>query len=149
MLILIYTGLRVMELMEIETANVHISERYMVGGNKTAAGKNRVVPISRKVLPFVEKYYNSGNRYLIAGTSGPNSGLSYKQYRGAFNRVMQAMAMQHCPHDTRHTCATMLDRAGVSRTTMQHILGHAGEDLEEQVYIHKLLPDLLEGIDKL
>lgn len=37
-LIIIYTGLRPTELLEIQTENVHLDEKYMVGGMKTEAG---------------------------------------------------------------------------------------------------------------
>ena len=36
-LIMIYTGLRVGELLDIKTKNVHLEERYMIGGFKTEA----------------------------------------------------------------------------------------------------------------
>ena len=36
-LIMIYTGLRPTELLEIQTENVHLNEKYMVGGMKTKA----------------------------------------------------------------------------------------------------------------
>lgn len=39
-LIYIYTGLRPAELLEIESSNVHLDERYMIGGMKTDAGRN-------------------------------------------------------------------------------------------------------------
>ena len=40
-LILVYTGMRQNELSKMKTADVHLKERYMVGGSKTAAGKDR------------------------------------------------------------------------------------------------------------
>ena len=42
-LILCYTGLRPKELLEMKTADVNLDGRYMKGGIKTAAGKNRVI----------------------------------------------------------------------------------------------------------
>ena len=50
-LIYIYTGIRPVELLEIESENVHLNERYMIGGVKTEAGKNRVIPIHESIVP--------------------------------------------------------------------------------------------------
>ena len=46
-LILCYTGMRPTELMTLKHSNVHLDERYMLGGIKTKAGKDRVIPISK------------------------------------------------------------------------------------------------------
>lgn len=53
-LIMIYTGLRPTELLEIRTENVHLDEKYMVGGMKTEAGRDRTIPICDKILPLVK-----------------------------------------------------------------------------------------------
>ena len=46
-LIMIYTGLRVGELLDIKIKNVHLDERYMIGGFKTEAGTDRIIPINK------------------------------------------------------------------------------------------------------
>ena len=67
-LIYIYTGLRPSELLEIESKNVHLSDRYMIGGMKTEAGKDRIIPIHEAIVPLVE--YRSAR---IARTSSPTN----------------------------------------------------------------------------
>ena len=49
-LMLIYTGMRAGEMLEMQAANVHLDERYMVGGSKTEADRNRIIPICDKLL---------------------------------------------------------------------------------------------------
>ncbi|WP_020006835.1 site-specific integrase [Salinicoccus albus] len=44
-LIMIYTGLRPGELVEVKNKNIYLEERYFRGGFKTEAGTNRLVPI--------------------------------------------------------------------------------------------------------
>ncbi len=51
-LIMVYTGMRIEELLSMKTENVHPEERYMIGGVKTSAGINRIIPIAQKILPF-------------------------------------------------------------------------------------------------
>ena len=59
LLITIYTGLRPTELLEITTDNVHLDEQYMIGGMKTEAGTDRVIPIADKILPLVKNRYDA------------------------------------------------------------------------------------------
>jgi len=59
-LIMIYTGLRPGELVTIETSNIDIENRTIKGGIKTHAGKNRIIPINNKILPWVNKRHQKG-----------------------------------------------------------------------------------------
>ena len=64
-LIMIYTGLRPTELLEIQTENVHLDEKYMVGGMQTEAGKDRIIPLNDKIIPLVKNRYDANKKYLI------------------------------------------------------------------------------------
>ena len=44
-MVLLYTGMRIDELLSMRCDDVHLKERYMQGGEKTEAGKNRIIPI--------------------------------------------------------------------------------------------------------
>ena len=61
-LLLCYTGMRPTELARIRTEDVHLDERYMIGGIKTKAGKNRRIPIHKKIMPIVRQWYDPGTR---------------------------------------------------------------------------------------
>ena len=55
---LIYTGCRIGELLDLKKENVNLEERYFkIVASKTAAGI-RTAPISEKVHPFFEYWYN-------------------------------------------------------------------------------------------
>lgn len=108
--ILLYTGLRVMELMNAKTENVHLEERYLIAGSKTSAGKSRVIPINRKILPYITKYYNQGNEYLITSPKGKQ--FTYSKYiRECWEPLMEQLQLNHTPHETRYTTASKLDDA--------------------------------------
>jgi len=120
-LIMIFSGMRIGELITIETVNVHLEERYMIGGIKTEAGKNRIIPISRKIETFIRKYYNPENKYLITNRKGKQ--MKYSNYkREIFENIMEKLKMEHNPHDCRHTCASLLDSAGANRLCRKRIL---------------------------
>ena len=63
---MIYSGLRSGKLVKIETANIDIENRIMKGGLKTAAGKNRIIPINKKILPFVKARLEEDSAFLIS-----------------------------------------------------------------------------------
>lgn len=144
-LIYCYSGLRPSEFLKIKTANVFLSERYMVGGIKTKSGKNRAIPIAEKIYKFIEVMYNSDNEYLFTDFDGPST---YRRFTLRYwNPLMQELGMDHLPHDGRHTCSTLLDNAGVNQTVIKKILGHAGKDVTEKVYTHKTIKQLVDAIN--
>lgn len=148
-LIYIYTGLRPTELLRAKTANVHIKERYLRAGMKTAAGRNRVIPLAEKIVPFVAGLYDQDNEYLVMDSDGQPV-RNYDRLRDHFwNRSPILSKMPHLPHDCRHTCATMLANADVDKKTMQLILGHRSSDVTDRVYTHKTISQLIAAVNRL
>lgn len=147
-LIMIYTSMRVGELLDIRIENVHLEERYMIGGLKTKAGINRVIPINRKIEPFIRKYYeeNKNQEYLIMNALGRPMG--YSNYRREkFDNIMEKLKMEHCPHDCRHTGISLLNTAGANLLCIKRIVGHSSQDITEDVYTHKSIEELIDTID--
>ena len=68
-----YSGWRPTEIISLKVANVDWENKYIRGGIKTNAGKNRIVPIHHSVEQIVKKYYdealNIGSEYLFNDTS--------------------------------------------------------------------------------
>jgi integrase len=145
-LIMIFTGVRIGELLDIKSIDVDINERFMVGGLKTAASKNRLIPINKKIIPFVRSWLDQGGEYLIAAPNGGKTAY-WNFYNTHWKNIMEKLAMVHTPHDTRHTCATLLDNAGANKVARQRILGHASKDVTDKTYTHKDKIQLLKAID--
>lgn len=144
-LIYIYTGLRPSELLSIKTENVFLDEKYMIGGIKTLAGKNRIIPIADKILPFITSLFNKENKYLLVDETGEK--MTYYKFRETiWNNVL---VKDHLPHDCRHTCATLLSNANVDRKIIQLILGHSTGDVTDGVYIHKTTEQLIRAINSI
>ena len=145
-LIMIYTGLRIGELLLIETANVDIENRTMKGGLKTAAGKDRIIPINKKILPFIDKRQAEGHKYLVVNHE--NNLMKYWNYKDEkWSKIMEQLEMEHLPHDCRHTFATLMDNAGANKVSIKRIMGHASADITDKVYTHKDIEELLKAID--
>lgn len=143
-LIMIYSGMRPSELLGIKTENVHIEDRYIQAGVKTEAGKDRIIPINNKVLPFIKKRYNPHNKFLIEENG---NALSYAIYKKYFDNTMKALNMSHLPHDGRHTFASLMNTAGANKTAVKKIMGHASSDITEKVYTHKAVAELLQNVN--
>lgn len=147
-LILIYTGLRPGEVIEVKTESVNLEEHYLRGGFKTDAGTNRLIPIHKRIFPFIKKKVEQGNEYLITKKDGTS--MSYHNfYRDNFVKTMEQLGMDHLPHDCRHTFATMMDNAGANKTSIRRIIGHASKDITDKVYTHKDIEELKKAIDLL
>lgn len=143
-LIMIYTGMRVGELLDIDTSNIELDKRILVGGKKTKAGIDRTIPIHEKIVPLI----NLSNEHLVVSPTGKK--MSYNNYiQRQFTPLMKELGMNHLPHDCRHTTATLLDNAGVDRTIVKLILGHSSSDITERVYTHKTPEQLVEAINKI
>ena len=149
-LMLIYTGCRISELLALKKENVNLKEQYFdVIASKTENGIRRV-PIADKILPMFKTWYKgSPCEYLLYCPSG--TGFDYRNYYDSYwTPVMESLGFDHKPHDTRHTCVSMLAEAQVEPTMIKKIVGHSGAmTLTERVYTHLDVKVLLEAINKI
>lgn len=148
-LILLYTGMRPGELLDLKKENIFLEERYMIGGLKTEAGINRIIPIHKKIAPFIKKYYESSDsKYLISNTV--NNKVDYRNFKARiWDEIMDTFGFNHKPHDTRHTFATRMDDLKVNKMCIKMILGHSLGDVTDRVYTHKTKDQLIEAMDML
>lgn len=148
-LILIYTGLRIGELLDMKNENINLEEQTMeVTKSKTEAGI-RTIPIADKILPFVKYFYNSSNDYLLTMKTTGRKYL-YRNYKDAYwLPVLNSLNMEHKPHDTRHTFISMMAAAEIDERIIKAIVGHAGSGVTEIVYTHIPMRKMLEAVNQL
>lgn len=149
-LMLIYTGCRISELLDLKKENVHLDEQYFdIISSKTENGI-RKVPIADKVLPFFREWYeNSQCEYLLY--SPKQQYLNYYTFRDSYWKpLMDNLGFKHDAHETRHTFISMLAEAEVDQTTIKKIVGHSGAmTLTERVYTHLDIQMLIEAVNKI
>ena len=148
-LILIYTGLRIGELLDLKKEDVHLNKRWFyVRESKTDAGI-REVPIAEKIVPLFEYWLLRDCEYLIC--TPENEHFLYRNYYDSYwTPLMNSLSLdKHRPHDTRHTCISLLTEAGVDERIIKKIVGHKGQGVTETVYTHIELPYKLEAINKI
>lgn len=145
-LILIYTGMRPSELLKMKRENVFIDKEYMIGGSKTEAGINRIIPIHPRIKPLIEKWYNnSTSKYLIYNNA--NNRICYQNFIGRnWANIVDSLNINHNPYDCRHTFATRMDDAGANKLCIKLIMGHKISDITDKVYTHKKIEQLIEAV---
>ena len=152
LMIYIYTGFRLNELLELRKENVNLDTRIIIGGKKTDAGKDRHVPIHKCILPFVEKRMNNDSEWLFV--QGKTAKKASKRMTAAvFNRALASLLDElniegYTTHYARHTFATLARTAEMPDDIRKLILGHSSQDITDR-YTH--MPDelLVEAMDKL
>ncbi len=149
-LMLIYTGVRIGELLNLEKKDVHLQEQWFyVKESKTDAGI-RSVPIADRILPFFRHWMEKNDSPYLLSTPEGNR-LTYNNYINAYwIPLLRPIGMDsHRPHDTRHTCISLLTAAKVDERFIQQIVGHKGQNVTRQVYTHLELGELLKEINKI
>lgn len=148
-LALIYSGVRIDELLSLRREDVHLDEQYFdVVRSKTDSGV-RMVPIADKVLPFYKDWMAVGADTLISRDGiRPYTYTTFRKYH--WDPVLKSLRMHHTPHDTRHTCASMLTEADIKPVVIKKILGHSAKmDVTEKVYTHLHVSTLLEAVNSI
>lgn len=146
-LILCYTGMRLGELLALRGSSYHVEEgvHYFIGGSKTEAGRNRVIPIPPRIIPILE-HWGAGvkvNEILITvnGRQMRQKDFREKHYYPALARLGLKKLVPHC---CRHTYATLLKKVDVSDADKMKAIGHS----EQSMLLHYTHSDL-SGVKKI
>ena len=142
-ILLIYTCMRPSELLQIRKFDVHLDELYMIGGIKTERGKNRIIPINRKIIPIINKWMKTKSEYLI---SKNNEQISYNYFRKfLYYKALDDAGVRHLvPHKCRKTGISMLKNAGVENDIITRIAGHTDYETTDKYYVNLEISTLVD-----
>lgn len=146
-LIQCYMGWRPSELLDLKISNIDLKEWFIKGGMKTAAGKNRLVPIHPRIRKLVEARYDdalkNGRHRLVT--------MDYQQYRDLYSKAIGRLGLdhRHRPHDPRVQFVTMAKASGMDEWALKRIVGHALNDITEEVYTKRDPSWLMEEMKKI
>ena len=144
---MLYTGCRVGEMLLVKSADIDLENRTMTLGLKTEAGRDRIVPIHRKLEPIIKAHI--GAEHLFNYERSKTAKNTEKALRNQFLRKWSQLFPNHESHDCRHTFRSQLDRQEANRACINLIMGHKGSDVGERVYTHKTVQELISTIDLL
>lgn len=153
-LIGIYSGWRPQELAILKVTDIDLEAGTMLGGLKTDAGKNRIVPIHPLIRPLIENRIQEAtdmqSEFLFNDANGQQGTyMTYDKYRKRFEKVMKYLKLTHRPHETRHTFITKAKACNVDEYILKLIVGHAIDDITEKVYTHRTIDQLRAEMDKI
>lgn len=158
-LIQCYSGWRPQELGLLRLENIDLNNWTFLGGMKTEAGTNRIVPIHSKIRSLVMKRYKEAkeikSEYLINCTDSTtyrNKFLfTYDKYQKRFNKIRDNLKLnpQHRAHDGRMHFVTMAKKYGIDEYAIKYIVGHNITDITEKVYTQREINWLKEEIEKI
>jgi integrase len=133
-LILIYTGLRIQEYLNLTKKDIDLDRRIIeVHGTKTASAE-RLVPIHKDIIPLFQYDTGIGKEY---------NAFVYR----FFKRKLDTLGVKHTPHECRHTFATLAKESGLDPYYVKKIMGHISDDLTEDVYTHTYEETLIKQIN--
>lgn len=147
-LILIYTGMRIGELLALKVCDIDLNNKVIyIRKSKTSSGI-RTIPIPDKILSlFIENIFYENEYFILSKNLTP---LSYMTFKYRFNVLLEKLGIQkHTIHDTRHTFATMLNNADANSTSIIKLIGHSDFSITENVYTHKDVEELRKAINLL
>lgn len=138
----ILSGWRPSEVIALKTVNVNLALGYVVGGSKTDAGRERIVPIHPLVRPMLESLVKEQKEYLF--------GIKhYSTYKLHCQRIFSLLDTPHTPHDARRTFATLAKSSGMDEYALKRIIGHSITDLTEKVYTDRPVSWLIDEMRKI
>ena len=136
-LILAYTGLRISEFLELKKfLNVDLKRMLITGGNKTEAGKDRIIAIHLYIQPYIEYFFNefTDSEYLFSRKGEKVTANYYRHfYHDPLVKTLKLSELS--PHSFRHTAASKMKLAGMDDKAITDMIGHVSIDFTNKRYI--------------
>lgn len=132
-----YLGFRPTALINLKKSDYNTKEKTLTGGIKTTAGMDRVVPISKKIQPLIDRLMQKDGEYLFANNGKQFTQHSYRKqcfYPCLDNLGIQKMPVQgedpyYKPYSCRHTFATKLKSVDGNMKDKAALMGHTSYEM--------------------
>lgn len=155
-LFMIYTGFRIGEVSDLHRVNIHTDLGYIIGGLKTEAGKDRLVPLPPSIPEITEFVSDWLSERADSPFGVPKNSLRQYWFYPALSelgmidppiynektRKKEYKNPRITPHATRRTFASLSAAAGMRPDDLQKIIGHADYSTTAEIYIHQNLETL-------
>ena len=144
LLCLMYSGYRINEFYICEP---DLDRGLMIGGLKTAGGRNRIVPIHPLIKDWIQECHPLFDTVM-----------SEQVYRKKLDKLLEDYGIlyekgkKHTPHDARHTFSWLWDKylKNEDDIAKKMIMGHSlGKDVESKVYSHRTDEELITCMNRI
>ena len=144
-LMMICTGMRIGELFSLKVSDCHGD--YVIGGEKTDAGRNRVIPIRPEGREYFRYFIrNADGEQLLSGYTGQRVPNNFRR-RDYYPLLKKLGIPEKSPHAARHTYASRARKSGMPPEILQKILGHADYNTTANIYVHTDIEELLKAVE--
>ena len=149
-----YLNFRVSEFLELTADSYHISDAagipVFVGGKKTEAGTDRLVPIHPKIQTIVKNCIERHGETVFCDPQGKQiTSTHFRKY--CFYPAIKALGFPNdlTPHSCRRTFSTRMSAAGARQEDIIALMGHTNFDVDIQHYINQETETLYKAIIKM
>ena len=165
-LLCLYTGLRIGELLALEWSDIDMNKGELrvaktchydkdengVFGRITDIPKTqssiRTIPLPKQLIPLL-RIAKKKSRSTHIVSNGSNL-ISIRSYQRSFASLLKRLNIQHRGfHSLRHTFATRALECGMDVKTLSEILGHKNPTVTLNRYAHSLMDHKKEMMNKL
>ena len=136
-----YLGFRPSELLELTIQSYDRENNTFTGGAKTEAGKNRVVTVSPKIQPIIDRLtYSKISGYVFCAEDG--SKMELEEYREHFYEALEKSGIEnpvteldgvkrhkYTPHSARHTFASLMKKVSGADKDKLALIGHTSTEM--------------------
>ena len=164
--ICLYTGLRIGELLALEWSDIDLNRGELTVSKTCHDGKNkngifcritdtpktthsrRVIPLPKQLMPILcEMKKHSNSQFVI---SGSKEYLSVRSYQRSFELMQKKLGIPRRGfHALRHTFATRAIECGMDVKSLSEILGHKNPTVTLNRYVHSLIEHKRTMMDRL
>lgn len=151
--LLLYTGVRVSELVGIKIADIDfLTSQLMVIGK---GGKRREIGLRQEVLQLVRDYMKeersesnfSQSDYLLVSQRAEK--MHRDSVRDWLAKISKELGFRLYPHLFRHTFCTRLLKKGVDLTTVSKLAGHSTVSMTAKFYIQTTKQEKMDAVNLL
>lgn len=135
-----YLGFRPSEFLALDVKDYDRKQKTLTGGAKTDAGKNRIVTISPKIQPIIDRLASTSNRISGSLFCDKSGGFwRYDSFRDTvfypaldmigIENPMENGKHKYSPHSCRHTFATLMKNVQAAEKDKMRLIGHASPEM--------------------
>ena len=165
-LICLYTGLRLGELMALEWDDIDLQKRALrvtkschdgkdanghicrITGTPKTTHSSRVIPLPKQLIPILRDMKKRSNSSLVITDNGKIP--SVRAYQRSFELLLIKIGIpRHGFHSLRHTFATRAIECGMDVKSLSEILGHKNSTVTLNRYVHSMMEYKAGMMDKL
>ena len=162
----LYTGLRIGELLALEWGDIDFSKSELsvtkscydgqdkngkscriTGTPKTESSK-RTIPIPKQIMPHLREIKKRSTSKYVVGNGSKI--ITVRSYQRSFELLLQKQKIPHHGfHSLRHTFATRAIECGMDVKSLSEILGHKNPTITLKRYVHSFMEHKREFMNRL